>query len=114
MHHQSITVDEKDVKIIVSSHYESPSLNRPLSRNSVDKELEHNSKFETSPNELLPTVICAEKPVTVVPIQEINNDAHTNDIGTKTMNDTVTIRNERANRQSNVKKKDNTNVCDVL
>lgn len=99
-----------DVKINVSSHYDSPSLSRRSTNGS-----NNDSKPERSPTEL-PEVInlCTEKPVTI-PIQpDINND-NTIDT-TKPINDAVTIKNEcnnSAKRQSSVKKKD-THICDVL
>lgn len=119
MQRQSTTVDVNDVKINVSSQYGSPSLSRrSTSSNNESKELEFNSKTETSLNVVVPEAVnIIEKPVTI-PIQEINNDDdddQTIDV-TKSVNDMVTIKNEcnsSATRQSSVKKKD-THICDVL
>lgn len=113
MQRLSTTVDVNDVKITVSSHHGSPSLSRRSTNES--KEFDYNSKTETSPKELSEEVNIIDKPVTI-PIQEISNDDHTIDV-TKSVNDMVTIKNDcnsSANRQSSVKKKDNTHICDVL
>lgn len=114
--HQSDTTDVNDVKINVSSHYDSPSLSRrSTSSNNESKELDVNCKVETSPRELTEVVnIRIEKPVTI-PIQDTNNDDHAIDV-TKPVNDMVTIKNECNNstrRQSSGKKKD-THICNVL
>lgn len=112
MQRQSTTADVNDVKISISSHYDSPVSRRSTSSND-SKELDYR-KPEVSPKQLPEVVIRTDKPVTI-PIQDINNDDHMIDV-TKSVNDMVTIKNEcnnSANRQSNVKKKD-TNICDVL
>lgn len=117
MQRQSITVDVNDVKIYVSSHYDSPSLSRHSisSTNNESKELDYKNQTEISPIEKQEVInLCTEKPVTI-PIQDTNND---NKIDvTKSANDVVTIKNEcnnSANRQSSVKKKDTAHICDVL
>lgn len=114
MQRQSTTADVNDVKINMSSHYDSPISRRSASSNNDIKKLDY-SKTDTSPKELPEVVnICIENPVNI-PMQKINNDDHIIDV-VKSNNDMITIKNEcnnSASRQSNVKKKD-TSICDVL
>lgn len=108
MQRQSTAADVNEIKINISSHYDSPISRRSASSNK-------DNKYESSPTELSEPVNIFTETSGNVSEKTINNDDHIIDV-TKSINDMVAIKNEcnnSANRQSNVKKRD-TNICDVL